>query len=67
MNDEKWRENMDLPFHSPEEREDWYEFECSKYGKEDEVPGFVIDEFAIKKIFNKEKYQECHVLNVMQK
>ncbi|WP_089723427.1 hypothetical protein, partial [Halanaerobium congolense] len=49
MNEENWQENMELPFHSQEEREEWYKFECPKCGKKDEVPGFVIDEFAMGK------------------
>ncbi|MFP4198190.1 MAG: hypothetical protein ACLFSO_01200, partial [Halanaerobium sp.] len=50
MKEENWQENMEIPFHTPEDTDkEWYKYECPKCGEEDEVPGYVIDEFAMGK------------------
>ena len=47
MNEDRKLKIPEIPFHSPEEKEEWYEFRCPKCGMLDRVPGFVVDEFAI--------------------
>ena len=39
---------LEIPFHFPDEKKEWYEFECPKYGMIEKIPDFVVDEFAIK-------------------
>jgi hypothetical protein len=53
LNVEKWRENWEVPFHSPDEKEEWCKYECPYCGTVDDVPGFVIDEFAMGKKLKK--------------
>jgi DNA-directed RNA polymerase subunit RPC12/RpoP len=38
---------MELPFHSPTKEEEWCRYECSRCGKKDEVPAFIVGEFAM--------------------
>lgn len=44
-----WPQVPELPFHSPEDKEEWCKFVCPKCGMEDDVPGFVVDEFLMGK------------------
>lgn len=47
MREEDKLDLPELPFHSPDEKDEWYKFVCPKCNLEDEVPGFVVDEFAM--------------------
>lgn|GEM_PF-1585166 len=47
MREERERDNWELPFHSPDHKEEWYVYRCPKCGMDDHVPDFVVDEFAM--------------------
>lgn len=47
MKGEDWLDCPEIPFQSPDEKEEWCKFKCTKCGAIDDVPGFVVDEFAM--------------------
>jgi DNA-directed RNA polymerase subunit RPC12/RpoP len=47
LNEGKEHNDWELPFHSPDHKEEWYIYKCPNCGMEDHVPDFVVDEFAM--------------------